>query len=596
MTILLPTPSSTFSHLCPRFVSIPTFFLTMSDNSVLNQPIGIIGTGVAGLINAYVLTSDGYTDVTLIMRDETVGGTWAKERVYPGLHINSVHNEYRFSALAMPPPENAAESGGRLSGMDMCRYMERFYEMFLKEKAKFIFKTNVLNIHRDEPGKWKVKVQDRESQKERVMQFAKIVLATGGCSNPNIPEAMSQAAADRAGFKGLVVHSSQFAANLDRMLEATNISDDSEADDVVLVVGGGKSAQDAVRKMTLSGRKVVMVFSRTDTFFASKSPAPDFIRKSRLVGILAGHCDLNSRLERFLHKTTLGGAITRAIWRSMEKEAFKAFKIPEDSPLRLTHDLFWGVRASDEGNVSPECFHALAMARAFEVVAPARATGYADDGESVLLSTGRTIKPKVVILSTGYQSSWSNIFTPEMAKELGIGRHEPLTKVNPKWNYKSFKDPPKTDPEHDKWVTSIYRGVVPAKNILHRDFAIAGALFTGSHGYTDEVAAHWIASYFREDKMQLPTTVDEALETAERGAAWMKFRYPDSISWINDSYSTSLDFWTWPQAADQLLDDMYVRSGRSGGNWLNWAIKVIDLNEISTLTAERRQLREGKTL
>lgn len=60
----------------------------MSDNSVLNQPIGIIGTGVAGLINAYVLTSDGYTDVTLITRDETVGGTWAKERVYPGLHIN----------------------------------------------------------------------------------------------------------------------------------------------------------------------------------------------------------------------------------------------------------------------------------------------------------------------------------------------------------------------------------------------------------------------------------------------------------------------------------------------------------------------------
>lgn len=73
-----------------------------------------------------------------------------------------------------------------------------------------------------------------------------ILSLSKGCSNPNIPEAMSQAAADRAGFKGLVVHSSQFAANLDRMLEATNMSDDSEADDVVLVVGGGKSAQEYV--------------------------------------------------------------------------------------------------------------------------------------------------------------------------------------------------------------------------------------------------------------------------------------------------------------------------------------------------------------
>ncbi|PPQ71555.1 hypothetical protein CVT24_006436 [Panaeolus cyanescens] len=591
----------------------------MAQNPVLQEPIGIIGTGVAGLITAYVLTLDGFTNVTLITRDETVGGTWARERVYPGLHINSVHNEYRFSALPMPPPENAAESGGRLSGKDMCRYMEKFYEMFLKDKANFIFKTNVLNIHRDEPGKWRVNLKDRDSGEEREMRFARIVLATGGCSNPNIPEAMSQAAANRVGFKDLVVHSSKFAENLDKMMEATMRKDlstdgssctasegttaaehkdgskeESQADDegVVLVVGGGKSAQDAVRKMTLAGRKVVMVYTRTDTFLASKSPAPDFLRKSRLIGVLAGHCDLNSRLERFLHKTTIGAAITRAVWRSIEEESFKCFDIPQDSPLRLTHNLFWGVRSSDEGKVMPECFHALAMANKFEIIAPARAVGYSEDGESVLLSNGRSLKPKVVVLCTGYQSSWSGIFTPEMAKELGVGRHEPLTKITPKWDYKSLKNPPKTNPDHYKWVTSIYRGIVPAKNILNRDFAIGGALFTGSHGYTDEVAAHWIASYFRGDNMRLPSTVEAALEVAERGAAWMKVRYPDSISWINDSYSTSLDFWTWPQAADQLLDDMYVRSGRSGGNWLNWTIKVIDLSEISTLTQERKDNRE----
>jgi len=56
--------------------------------SVLNEPIGIIGAGVAGLINAHVLLQDGFTDVTLISRDKSVGGTWARHRVYPGLYIN----------------------------------------------------------------------------------------------------------------------------------------------------------------------------------------------------------------------------------------------------------------------------------------------------------------------------------------------------------------------------------------------------------------------------------------------------------------------------------------------------------------------------
>jgi len=56
--------------------------------SVLSEPIGIIGAGVAGLINAHVLLQDGFTDVTLVSRDKSVGGTWARHRVYPGLYIN----------------------------------------------------------------------------------------------------------------------------------------------------------------------------------------------------------------------------------------------------------------------------------------------------------------------------------------------------------------------------------------------------------------------------------------------------------------------------------------------------------------------------
>lgn len=50
---------------------------------------------------------------------------------------------------------------------------------------------------------------------------------------------------------------------------------------------------------------------------------------------------------------------------------------------------------------------------------------------------------------------------------------------------------------------------------------------------------------------------------------------------------------SWPQFVDELLEDLGVPAMRSGGNWLTWPFKVVDLNEISTLKAERDAKRHG---
>lgn len=62
--------------------------MTTRTDSILSEPIGIIGAGPAGLINAHVLLQDGFTNIQVITRDASVGGVWARDRVYPGLHIN----------------------------------------------------------------------------------------------------------------------------------------------------------------------------------------------------------------------------------------------------------------------------------------------------------------------------------------------------------------------------------------------------------------------------------------------------------------------------------------------------------------------------
>ena len=62
-----------------------------------------------------------------------------------------------------------------------------------------------------------------------------------------------------------------------------------------------------------------------------------------------------------------------------------------------------------------------------------------------------------------------------MAEEIGINKYAPQTKFEARYNYKTLQNAPALKPENDKWVTSIYRDIMPAKNIERRDSAIAGA-------------------------------------------------------------------------------------------------------------------------
>ena len=79
----------------------------------------------------------------------------------------------------MPPPDNTNAADGRLSGLDVCNYMEKFTQKFLAGKAKFHFETEVLNIERDDNGKWNVAVEDLHTKTVRTLTFSRIILATG---------------------------------------------------------------------------------------------------------------------------------------------------------------------------------------------------------------------------------------------------------------------------------------------------------------------------------------------------------------------------------------------------------------------------------
>ncbi|KAJ7140329.1 FAD/NAD-P-binding domain-containing protein [Mycena crocata] len=527
--------------------------------------VAVLGAGAAGLITAHTLSTDGF-DVQVITRDRSPGGQWAAERIYPGLQLNNVHGEFRFSAHEMSEPPDASTTGGRLTGQDMQKYMKEFADKLLP--GKIMFDTEILNIRRDDDDlPWCISVRNRTTDTSSTLRFSKLVLCTGGTSKPRIPEYLSPATAQKAHFQGRVIHSAHFAARLGDILEAGLKSSSAS----IVVVGGGKSAQDICAYLANEGCKVTVIYEKTDGFTAGTRPLPDFVRKSRMLSIISPHMNLRTGLERFLHTTWLGSKLVHENWDGITSSSFKAMGIPEHSPLRLTYSPFWSVHTNDEGIPRENGFHSLVNKGEINVIAPARMTAYCDDGHSVLLNTGQTVKADMVILATGYISSWDDIFDEKTAGDLGLHRHSPIHDLPDEWeNYKTLANPPPLHPENAKWSSSIYKGMLATND-----------------GYAFEVAAHWISSYFLGDKMKLPKTPEEALKHAERDALWLRKRHPDHNLSLNEACTSSSTFWTWPQHADELLEDMYLPSMRSGGNWFTWPFKVISINELATLHEER---------
>ena len=75
---------------------------------------------------------------------------------------------------------------------------------------------------------------------------APLTVQLQGCSTPRVPEQLSASAATNAGFAGPVLHSIDFGPRLDDLLASVAPEDNSEDLAPIVVIGGGKSAQEYV--------------------------------------------------------------------------------------------------------------------------------------------------------------------------------------------------------------------------------------------------------------------------------------------------------------------------------------------------------------
>ncbi len=206
---------------------------------------GVFGLAVAKTFHQL------HPDKSLALLDSgsTLGGVWAKDRLYPGLKTNNMLGTYEYPDFPMDSETFGVKQGEHMTGEVMYRYLTKYAEKFdIIDKIRYRTAVSTAEHQEGAEGGWILTAQIGEECSHRI--FArKLVVATGLTSEPFLPHIDGQEE-----FGAPMFHGKDFikhAATLDTAKRVT-------------VFGGTKSAWDAVYAYATRGVKVDWVIRGMD--------------------------------------------------------------------------------------------------------------------------------------------------------------------------------------------------------------------------------------------------------------------------------------------------------------------------------------------
>ncbi len=228
----------------------------------------VIGTGFGGLGAGVMARRLGITDVVLVERSASIGGTW-RDNTYPGCACDIPAHLYSFSFAPNPDWSRTYPTQAELEA-----YLGRVTDEFdLRRSIRFGFEVARLRWV-DAEQEWEV-----ESTTGEVLHARSVISATGPLSRPATPDIEGLGS-----FAGPVFHSAAWDHSVD--LSGRRVG----------LIGTGASAvqiapavADEVERLTVFQRTAPWVLPRDDR------PTPDWRRRlHRRVPVL-------QRLQRLRH-------------------------------------------------------------------------------------------------------------------------------------------------------------------------------------------------------------------------------------------------------------------------------------------------------
>lgn len=564
----------------------------------------------------------------LVILDESgsIGGTWAAERLYPGLKTNNVVGSYEFSDFPMDPARYGLKPGQHIPGSVVHEYFTDFAAHFGLDRL-FRPRTRVEAATLRDDGTWELECHKRffcedgpprenqsqaQSQSESTkMTCDKLIVATGLTSEARMPSL-----AGRERFAGPLFH----AKDLHR--RSQDLSDCQE----VVVIGGNKSAWDVCYSVATGGSR-----SRAHMVIRKSGGGPSWVwRPIVLFSVRLTLARLSSTrlcswfdpgpfgpcfssIRRLLHATTLGTWLVWAFWAALDFLAAAAagYDDPQLRMLRPWTSTFWMGNSLSVHNYESDWFELVRKGRIVvhhaDVVSLGETTAH--------LSNGTALRADAIVCCTGWKPTPPITFRPEgISEEIGLPQE---TTPQPKDSVKASPDSPSQgnygasaqaraqikircaqlgfsprrtipgclesrgfkphvttplalNPEEAPY--RLYRFLVPATPRLLRQRSIA---FIGMHRSVHAVIvaqaqALWITAYLFDDQFaaKLERQQPEAVyrETMLH-AEYERLRRPRESGGSGGSFP-DLVFDSIPYT-DLLLEDLGLRALRKGSLWAN---------------------------
>jgi cation diffusion facilitator CzcD-associated flavoprotein CzcO len=424
------------------------------------------------------------------------------------------------------------------------------------------FKHQVDGVESLPSGSWILTVTTPEGQKK--IETAKLVLATGLTSTPNMPNYKGAES-----FEAPLYHAKDFCDRADTLKGIKN----------AVVVGGAKSAFDVAHACVEAGATVDLVI-RPD----GHGPvwiAPPFVTplKRRLDKLLFvrwmtwfspcpwGDEDGYVSARKFLHGTALGRFLVKSFWSILGNDVIKANDYdshPELAKLKPWQSAFWIGSGLSILNYSTPFFD---MIKQGKVKVHIQNIDHLE-GKKCHLEDGTVLDADVMICSTGWKKESSlkisgldaaGLSLPVSDKELVQLNKEADDKVLAM--FPLLKDQPKLRFEEKKGEPlRFYRFAVPPSFVQKRNLAFAGMISTVGTAVCASIQGLWISMFLDGQLERVAKTDEEVSDEVMLHTQWGKWRYPCGYgASLPDFVFDSLPF------VDLLLKDIGLNNHRKGG-------------------------------
>ncbi|KAK8003216.1 hypothetical protein PG989_002935 [Apiospora arundinis] len=497
-----------------------------------------VGAGWYGLAAAkqYHCTNP---DASLVIFDSqsSLGGTWADERLYPGLKTNNLLGTFEYPDFPMDTATFGVETDHHIPGMVVNKYLKAYAEEFgIADRIRLETKVRSAE-HHDEIGGWTLSVEDANGNKTKV-SARKLIIASGLTSEPFLPHFEGQET-----YGGSIFHSKHFKQNSETLHTAKNAT----------IFGGTKFAWDAVYAYATAGVAVDWVIRSSGhgpCWVAPPyvTPFKKWIEKLANTRFLTwfspciwGWADGYNPVRRLLHGTFLGRLIVDTFWNILGSDALALMKFdlhPETAKLKpWTEAMFTG-----------SSFSILNYDTDFlELIRSGKVRVHISDitrlsAGKVHLADGNLLESDVLLANTGWKHVPALKFLPEgIEKELGLphtptenaaqedlANQQSLTeradaeifakfprlKKQPVWNrsYVPLTDQKGIDSKDEvtpcKPLTPymLHHFIVPPSErfLRTRDVAFTGVISNFSNSITAHLQGLWISAYFSGSLAQDP--------------------------------------------------------------------------------------------